>query len=584
MFSNMSVRRKILLIVAAGLVGMLTVALLALLTLRSQMFTERQAQTRHLVEVASTLVDHFAKLEAAGTLTREAAQAAALAGVTALRYADGEYFFVLDPTGTVIAHGISPQLVGKNLRETKDAAGFAFVGEMTRQAMAEGSAVVRYVWPKGGTGTPQPKIGYAGLYKPWNWVIGSGIYVDDVDAAFARTGLQLTVICLALLAVQAMIAWALGRAIVRPIPVMQGLISAARAGDLSRVAEVDSGDEIGVMAKDFNHLVESLRGSMGEVSEASASVSAASVELSASSVEMSRNAETMNDHADDISRAMGSVVAAVGDLSSIAEQLAASADGVAAASEEMTASIAEVARHASASSDVAHKASTAADQARATLRGAEQAITTAVGTIRQLSQNSAEIGQVIKVISDIASQTNLLALNATIEAARAGEAGKGFAVVATEVKNLATQSAKAAEEITTRITTTQEQTEQSVTSIDLVAGAMSHVAGSIAAIHDVIAEIDRIAGSIAAEVDQQSATTTEIGRNVGQVASSAKAVASDTSQTADEARRVSESVQVMVGIAQNTAAGATETSSAAGELSRLANHLDQLVGRYKLSA
>ena len=133
-----------------------------------------------------------------------------------------------------------------------------------------------------------------------------------------------------------------------------------------------------------------------------------------------------------------------------------------------------------------------------------------------------EIGEVIKVISDIAEQTNLLALNATIEAARAGEAGKGFAVVATEVKNLATQSARAAENIAQRITATQEQTGRSVASIDQVADAMARVSGSIGAIHDVIARIDEIAGSIAAEVAQQTATTSEIGRNVSQVAASGK--------------------------------------------------------------
>ena len=192
--------------------------------------------------------------------------------------------------------------------------------------------------------------------------------------------------------------------------------------------------------------------------------------------------------------------------------------------------------------------------------------------------------EVIKVISDIAEQTNLLALNATIEAARAGEAGKGFAVVATEVKNLATQSARAAENIAQRITATQEQTGRSVNSIAEVAGAMTRVSSSIGAIHDVIARIDEIAGSIAAEVAQQTATTNDIGRNVSQVAASAKAVAADTGQTSDQAYMVRDALLTMVDIAQSTAAGATETSSAAGELSRLATLLDQLVVRYKLTA
>ncbi|GEO38820.1 chemotaxis protein [Skermanella aerolata] len=584
MIGTLKIKYKIMLIVAAGLAGLIVVASISLMTLRSQMFSERQGQTQHLIETAMTLVDHYAQAARDGASSDDAAQKAALAALSSLRYADGEYFFVLDPAGTVVAHGADPRLVGKNLKAVKDQNGVAFVAKMLEGAVAGNGVTVRYVWPKGKDTAPQPKIAFAKRHESWGWVIGSGIYIDDVNKAFVVTALQLGGACLLVVLLLGTVAILLGRAIVRPIPVMQRSIAAARRGDLSQTVSISTGDEVAEMARDFNHLLESLRSSIGEVGLASGSVSAASVELTASSEEMSRNAESMNNRADDISHAMNGVVAAVGELSSIAGRLAESADSVAAASEEMTASISEVARHAANSSDVAHQASAAAGQARDTLGGAEAAIGSAVEDIRQLSANSAEIGEVIKVISDIAEQTNLLALNATIEAARAGEAGKGFAVVATEVKNLATQSARAAENIAQRITATQEQTGRSVASISQVADAMTRVSGSIGAIHGVIARIDEIAAAIATEVAQQTATTSEIGRNVSQVADSAKTVAADTGQTADQANMVHDALLTMVEIAQSTAAGATETSSAAGELSRLATILDQLVKGYKLAA
>jgi methyl-accepting chemotaxis protein len=585
MISNLKIKNKIMLIAAAGLAGLMVIVGIALFTLHGQMFSERQAQTKHMVEAATTLLDHYAQAARDGSLSEDAAKKEALAAVTSLRYANGEYFFVFDMRGTVIAHGADARLVGKNLNAVKDQNGFAFVDEMIRGAVANGGIEVHYFWPRGnGSNEPKPKIAYASRYKTWSWIIGSGVYVDDVQNAFVATALGLAGISLGVVVLLGTIAGLLGRAIVKPIPVMQRSIAAARAGDLSQKVSIDTHDEVGDMARDFNELLVSLRGSIGEVGMASGSVSAASVELTASAEEMSRNAELLNTHADDISHAMNGVVTAVGELTGIAENLAESADSVAAASDEMAASISEVARHASNSSDVAHHAATAANQARETLVGAEAAIRSAVEDIRELSDNSAKIGEVIKVISEIAEQTNLLALNATIEAARAGEAGKGFAVVATEVKNLATQSARAAENIAQRITSTQEQTGRSVASIDQVAGAMSRVSEAIGAIHEVIARIDQIAGSIADEVAQQTATTNEIGRNVSQVATSAKAVASDTGQTSDQAHLVRDALLTMVGIAQSTAAGATETSSAAGELSRLADLLDQLVIRYKLTA
>ena len=585
MIGTLKIKQKIMLIVAAGLAGLIIVASVSLMTLRAQMFSERQDQTRHLIETATTLVDHYAQAVRDGTLSDDAGRKAALAAVSSLRYSDGEYFFVLDRAGTVVAHGVDPRLVGKNLKEVKDQNGVAFVAQMLEGAKPPEGVTVRYVWPKGkGSSEPMPKIAFAKRHPGWDWVIGSGVYVDDVDKAFVVAALQLAGTSLVVIVLLGTAASLLGRAIVKPIPIMQRSIAAARAGDLSQTVSVGTGDEVAEMAQDFNHLLESLRGSIGEVGMASGSVSAASVELTASSEEMSRNAESMNTHADEISHAMSGVVAAVGELSGVAGQLAESADSVAAASEQMTASIKEVARHAANSSDVAHQASTAAGQARDTLGGAEEAIRSAVEDIRQLSANSAEIGEVIKVISDIAEQTNLLALNATIEAARAGEAGKGFAVVATEVKNLATQSARAAENIAQRITATQEQTGRSVDSITQVAGAMTLVSKSIVSIHDVIARIDEIASAIAAEVAQQTATTSEIGRNVSQVAESAKTVAADTGQTSDQAHMVRDALLTMVHISESTAAGATETSSAAGELSRLASMLDQLVKRYKLAA
>ena len=586
-FKNLSIRVKVGLILGVSMVGLALIVANALVTLRGQLFADREQRVRSVVELAHGLVAHQAGEAGAGRLTEEQARKAALAAVTALRHNGTEYFFVLDQKGVVIAHGTDAKLVGKDLTGAKDPNGVAFISAMltAARAKAEGG-FASYAWPKPG-GDPTvsfPKISFVKTYAPWGWVIASGLYVDDVDREFTRAAWSLGGISALIMLAGIVAALVIGRAVVRPIPRVQAVIAAASAGDLSRTAEVDGRDEIAAMARDFNGLIGTLRDSIARVGEASASVSSASVELMASADGMSRNAERMNEKSGGIAHAVDGVAEAVGDLSAIAERLAGNAEAVAAAAEQMGASIREVARHAADSSQVAHRASTTSRQAGAVLDEAETAMQQAVGTIRQLDTASTEIGEVIRVISDIAQQTNLLALNATIEAARAGEAGKGFAVVANEVKHLATQSARAAEEIERKITTTQEQTERSVASITEVATMMGRVTDSIASINEVIGEIDRIAASIAHEVDQQSATTAEIGRNVSQVADAAREVARDTVETSGQAHVVKDAVISLARISGETASGATETAAAAGELGRLANDLDQLVSRFRLRA
>ncbi len=587
MFKNLSIRVKVGLILGVSLIGLALVVANSLHTLRQQLYSDREQRVRAVIEVADSLVARYAAEAKAGRMTQEQAQQGARDSISALRHSGDEYFFILDQKGLTIAHGVNPQLVGKDLTGAKDPNGVYFINAMLKAARDNpGGGFASYAWPKPGQdqAISYPKVSFVKTFAPWGWVIASGIYVDDIEAQFAQAAWSMGGISAGIMLAGIAATLLIGRAVVKPIPDMQAVIAAASAGDLSRTAEVHGKDEIAVMAHDFNGLIATLRDSISRVGEASTSVSSASVQLTTSAGGMSRNAERMNEKAEGISHAVDGVVRSVGDLSAIAEQLAANAETVAAAAEQMGASIREVARHAADSSNVAHRASETARQAGAVLSQADGAMRQAVETIRQLDTASTEIGEVIRVISDIAQQTNLLALNATIEAARAGEAGKGFAVVANEVKNLATQSARATEEIEQKITTTQEKTERSVSSINEVAAMMERVTGSIDSINKVIGEIDRIAASIAHEVDQQSSATDEIGRNVSQVATAAKEVARDTAETSEQAHVVQEAVTFLAQISSETASGATETAAAAGELGRLANDLDQLVSRFRLRA
>ncbi|GIV00947.1 MAG: hypothetical protein KatS3mg014_2562 [Actinomycetota bacterium] len=281
----------------------------------------------------------------------------------------------------------------------------------------------------------------------------------------------------------------------------------------------------GRLGRAFASIVNNFRGFVQTVNQNAQMLATSSEELSSVSQQMAGAAEETSAQANAVSAA--------------AEQVSANVQTVATGAEEMSASIREIAVSANEAAGVAAQAVTAAESANQ--------------TVTKLGASSGEIGQVIKVITSIAEQTNLLALNATIEAARAGEAGKGFAVVANEVKELAKETARATEEIGQKIVTIQNDASDAVAAIDQITG--------------IINRINQLQATIASAVEQQTATTNEIARNVAEAAAGASEIASNVTGVASAA--------------QETATGASTTQEAAQELSRLAEELRTLVMQYE---
>jgi len=310
----------------------------------------------------------------------------------------------------------------------------------------------------------------------------------------------------------------------RKVEALLETVDGAAKGDLTRTVTVTGTDAIGRVAEGLGRLLATIRQSISSIASNSSALGAASEELSAVSKQMTGTADETSAQANVASAAT--------------EQINRNIQTVATGTEEMSASIREIAKNASDAARVATSAVKVAE--------------TTNSIVGKLGESSADIGKVVKVITSIAQQTNLLALNATIEAARAGEAGKGFAVVANAVKEMAKETAKATEDISQKIETIQSDTRQAV--------------DAIAQINEIIAQINELQGAIASAVEEQTATTNEIGRNL-----------------ADAARGSSEIAQNISGLAeaaQSTSGGASDTNRAAAELTRMASELQRLVGQF----
>jgi methyl-accepting chemotaxis protein len=303
------------------------------------------------------------------------------------------------------------------------------------------------------------------------------------------------------------------------------VVNAAGRGDLTREMTVQGADAVGQMSEGLAKFFATLRGNVGKIAQTAQVLASSSQELMSASQQMAANAEETATQANVASAA--------------AEQVSKSVSTVATGTEEMGASIKEIAKSANEAARVATSAVKVANQTNA--------------IVAKLGESSAEIGNVIKVITSIAEQTNLLALNATIEAARAGEAGKGFAVVANEVKELAKQTAKATEDIGRKIEAIQTDTKGAV--------------DAISQIGKIINQINDLQNTIASAVEEQTATTGEMSRNVAEAAQGSNEIAQNITGVAQAARSTTE--------------GASNTKGSADELARIALDLQKLVAQFK---
>ena len=521
-------------------------------------------------------------------------RAHALRQVASMRLPDGNYFWINDTRPYMVMHPLKPALDGKDLSAFKDAGGVALFNEMVAAVKQDGEGFVRYSWAKPGREGAFPKLSFVKLFEPWGWIIGMGVYIDDVDAAVVAQKTELArsernvmvrllamggVFVLGLVAVSLLI---LRAALTRPLHRLRDYFSAVAEGDLEHRMTGTFSGELAQLSQSMLRMVEALRGKIGEAE----SLAEQSRRESERAREAVTEAEKARGAAENARR--DGMLAASESLEGIVAELAISADRLesrvrevaegaelqnertsrtAMAMEHLNDTVLDVARNADDAQRTTETSQQTAREGADVVRRSVEAI----GRVRDVAERMREntralgeqaesIGRIMVVITDIADQTNLLALNAAIEAARAGDAGRGFAVVADEVRKLAEKTMAATREVGAAIESIQEGTRTNVRAVD--------EAGR------TIDEATRLA-------DESGQSLEHIVDDVQQTASRVAAIAGSSAEQSSASAEINQAVEDISRIASETAGGMEAAAEAVNGLVRMASELEELVGRLR---
>ena len=536
---------------------------------------------RFVTQQAVSTLDGIYQQQQQGKLTETQAKEEAIVIMTKMRYGDdGNGYYWGDTTaGICVFHGTNPKAPGTDRNNTVDSKGLFMIKEILKVGQ-NGGGYVNYWFPKADPNDQKeyPKRGYALEFKPWNWVIGTGNYIDDINKVIAnrqeaadkemRKNIGYSVLgMLAAIVISVGFALVINRKIskhIAPMAESAQLVAEGRL-DIPKI-KVTTNDDIGQLGTAFNDMTDNLRDLVRKVSQSSGLVASTSQELTSGAEQSAQASNQIAVAIMDVFSGTEKQLSVVENTTQIVSQISKGINHILDSSKVVSMSSDKAA-------ESALEGSKAIDMTINQMNNIEKSVNSSAQVIDSLGERSNEISQIIDTISGIAEQTNLLALNAAIEAARAGEQGRGFAVVADEVRKLAEQSSGAAKQISLLITEIQNDTQEAIS-------AMNKGTHEVSIGTEVVKTADRAFKEIKDLVDTVLTQVREISIEIQETANGSNKIVEAVSEINEISRTIVDQTQTVSAATEEQSASIEEIASASQMLSKMAQELETSLTKF----
>jgi len=525
--SNLSVSNKLALITFSFCALILIIEFFNLNNMREQLETAKAEQSKQIVMSASYIAEHYYQQYKKGELSQEQAKAKALEAIAAIRYDETNYVFISNVKAKMLSHPIKPELNGQDMSLTRDKNGVSIFVEFANIAKNQGHGSLNYYWPKPNSTLAIEKISYVNLIEQWGWVIGTGVYTDDIHEIFMSELIRNIALLALILPIILIITYIISRNITKPIAEISQAMKRISQGDFTVTARYQSRDEIGELATSLNTTAYSLSKLVRQVEDSCSLIKESTHNAAATTIQTFDGVNRQKDQTQ-------ALAAAVNEMSMSAQEVAQRA--------------ADTAKNSRSANNIATQGIQIVESTIGKIQQVSTQMQGLQGIMLQLEQDTEEVETILNVISDISDQTNLLALNAAIEAARAGTQGRGFAVVADEVRHLAKRTQDSTgqirglnERLKSEFSKAVALVKEGHASTKLCTVSARDAGDHINTISLKINEILQMSDQVAISVEEQSKVADELNQNISIIST----IAEQTSEGANETAQSSQSLSSM---------------------------------------